>query len=105
MTWLDAWLAGGPRGWNFPSAGPVDRAFLSVVERMIDPCQAGRRDTDSAEWPVFAPPVALAPGPLGVVQAGDRADARRIAAEARALAEFAASRPASADRPRVSRGR
>ncbi len=60
--------------------------------------KAGRRDTDSAEWPEFAPPVGLAPGPLGVVQAGDRADARRIAAEARALAGFAAARPASADR-------
>ena len=67
--------------------------------------KAGRRDTDSAEWPEFAPPVGLAPGPLGVVQAGDRADARRIAAEARALAEFAASRPASADRAQGSPAR
>ena len=57
-----------------------------------------RRETDSAEWPEFAPPVGLAPGPLGVVQAEDREIARRTAVQARALAEFAASRPASADR-------
>ena len=36
--------------------------------------------------------------PLGAVQAADREIARQTAVRARALAEFAASRPASADR-------
>src|SRR3954463_16174330 len=52
----------------------------------------------SAGWPEFAPPVALSSGPLGVVQAADREIARLTALRARAVAEFAASRPASVDR-------
>ncbi|WP_448627993.1 DUF222 domain-containing protein [Geodermatophilus sp. URMC 64] len=52
----------------------------------------------SPEWPVFGPPVALAEGPLGVVQAADREIARLTAVRARAVAGFAAGRPASADR-------
>src|SRR5688500_3863031 len=52
----------------------------------------------STEWPEFAPPVALSDGPLGAVQAADREIARQTAAKARAVAEFAAIRPASADR-------
>ena len=72
MTWLDARLA---------AARAADRRCracgqgFSVGGRTYDRSMtAGRRDTDSAEWPVFAPPRRLAPGPLGVVQAGDRAD-------------------------------
>src|SRR5437764_2136995 len=49
-------------------------------------------------WPEFAPPVALSEGSLGAVQAADREIARQTALRARAVAEFAASRPASADR-------
>ncbi|MGY1661771.1 DUF222 domain-containing protein [Geodermatophilus sp. SYSU D00705] len=49
-----------------------------------------------AEGPV--PAVGWAAGPLGVVQAADREIARQTALRARAVAEFAASRPASADR-------
>jgi hypothetical protein len=52
----------------------------------------------SCEWPEFAPPVALSGGPLGAVQAADREIARQTALRARAVAEFAASRPAAADR-------
>ena len=63
--------------------------------------QAGKA---SAVWPAFAPPVALSPGPLGVVQAADREIARQTAVRARAVAEFAASRPASADRAQGERG-
>jgi hypothetical protein len=48
----------------------------------------------------LAPPaVGWAAGPLGVVQAADREIARHTAVRARAVAEFAASRPASVDRP------
>ena len=43
-------------------------------------------------------PGGLASGPLGVVQAADREIARQTAVRARAVAEFAASRPASIDR-------
>ena len=52
----------------------------------------------STDWPEFAPPVALSGGPLGVVQAADRELARQTAIRARGIAEFAASRPATADR-------
>ncbi|MGY1615563.1 DUF222 domain-containing protein [Geodermatophilus sp. SYSU D00691] len=48
--------------------------------------------------PAYAAQTGLAAGPLGVVQAADREIARQTAVRARALAEFAASRPASADR-------
>jgi hypothetical protein len=46
-----------------------------------------------------APAVGWASGPLGAVQAADREIARQTAQRARWLAEFAATRPASADRP------
>src|SRR3954454_9612867 len=57
-----------------------------------------RAAVPSTQWPDFAPPVPLAPGPLGKVQAADREIARWTAVRAKALAEFAAGRPASADR-------
>ena len=57
-----------------------------------------RRRPESCEWPEFAPPVALADGPLGVVQAADREIARQTARRSRAVADFAATRPASEDR-------
>src|SRR4051812_46834604 len=43
-------------------------------------------------------------GPLGAVQAADRELARWTAARARAVAEFAAARPASADRAQGEKG-
>jgi hypothetical protein len=46
-----------------------------------------------------APAVGWASGPLGAVQAADREIARQTAVRARALARFAASRPAAVDRP------
>ncbi|MGY1620783.1 DUF222 domain-containing protein [Geodermatophilus sp. SYSU D00965] len=49
-------------------------------------------------------PVALSGGPLGVVQAADREISRLVARRARAVAEFAASRPASLDRQQGERG-
>ena len=45
------------------------------------------------------PPMGWASGPLGAVQAADREIARQTAVRARAVAAFAATRPASADRP------
>jgi Domain of unknown function (DUF222) len=45
-----------------------------------------------------APAVGWASGALGVVQAADREIGRQTALQARAVAEFAATRPASADR-------
>src|SRR4051812_47640440 len=54
--------------------------------------------------PAFAPPTAVSAGPLGVVQAADREIARLTAVRARALAEFATSRPASVDRQQGERG-
>ncbi|MGY1984982.1 HNH endonuclease [Blastococcus sp. SYSU DS0669] len=45
-----------------------------------------------------APPAGWASGPLGAVQAADREIARQTALRARAIAEFAATRPASVDR-------
>ena len=52
----------------------------------------------STQWPEFAPPVALSRGPLGAVQAADREIGRQTVIRARAVAEFAATRPATADR-------
>src|SRR4051794_7545756 len=64
-----------------------------------------RRAADrSSEWPEYVPAVALSPGPLGAAQAADREIARQTALRARAVAEFAASRPASVDRPQGVRG-
>lgn len=57
--------------------------------------QAARASTD---LPAFAPPVALSSGPLGAVQTADREIARQTAVRARAVAEFAATRPATVDR-------
>src|SRR3954464_10657723 len=51
-----------------------------------------------------APPVGWAAGPLGAVQAADREIARQTAIRARAVAAFAATRPASADRAQGERG-
>jgi hypothetical protein len=51
------------------------------------------------EAPRGAPAVGWASGPLGAVQAANREIGRQTALRARAVAEFAASRPASADRP------
>ena len=48
---------------------------------------------------VGTPVVGWATGPLGAVQAADREIARQAALRARAVAAFAATRPASADRP------
>ncbi|CAA9337458.1 MAG: hypothetical protein AVDCRST_MAG48-3461 [uncultured Friedmanniella sp.] len=62
---------------------------------------AGRRRgarAESAEWPELAPPVALSDGSLGEIQAADREIARLTAVRARAVARFAATRPATADR-------
>jgi hypothetical protein len=55
-------------------------------------------DGDAAAWPVFVPPVGLAEGALGAVQAADREIAWQTARRAQAVAEFAAGRPASMDR-------
>jgi hypothetical protein len=52
----------------------------------------------SREWPEFAPPIGLSEGPLGQVQAADREIARQTSLRARAVAQFAASRPATNDR-------
>src|ERR687889_1806401 len=51
-----------------------------------------------------APSVGWADGPLGAVQAADREISRQTAVKARAVAAFAAFRPASADRAQGERG-
>src|SRR4051794_30951424 len=52
----------------------------------------------SSAWPEFGPQVGAADGPLGQAQVAEREIARWTAVRARELAEFAATRPASADR-------
>ena len=78
---------------------PDQRFLLSIgaFERMIE-------RVTTAPRPDLVPPVALSAGPLGAVQAADREIARQTALRARAVAEFAASRPASADRPQGEPG-
>jgi hypothetical protein len=69
-----------------------------MIERVDDGAQTG---TLSA---AAAPVVGWATGPLGAVQAADREMSRQVAVRARAVAEFAASRPAGADRQQGERG-
>jgi hypothetical protein len=59
---------------------------------------------ESTEWPAFAPPLALSTGHLGAVQAADREIARQTAVRARAVAAFAADRPADVDRAQGEKG-
>src|SRR3954463_6905460 len=54
--------------------------------------------TTAADPPAFGPQTALGEGPLGAAQLADRAMAAAFVARVRALAQFAAGRPASADR-------
>src|SRR3712207_6698863 len=51
-----------------------------------------------------APSVGWAPGPLGAVQAAAREISRQTALRARAVATFAATRPATTDRAQGERG-
>ncbi|MGY1693854.1 hypothetical protein ACI780_02995 [Geodermatophilus sp. SYSU D00814] len=51
---------------------------------------------------VDEPVAGRASGPLGAVQAADREISRQTALRARAIAAFAETRPASADRPRLA---
>src|SRR4051794_27289859 len=76
--------------------GEAGTDWYDVARR---PRASRRRAADrSSEWPEPVPAVALSGGPLGAVQAADREIARQTALRARAVAAFAASRPASADR-------
>ena len=52
----------------------------------------------STALPELTPPVGLSDGPLGEVQSADREIGRQTARRARAVAAFAASRPAGTDR-------
>jgi hypothetical protein len=82
------------------------RATSDWYDRLARRAIASKRRSGeySSEWPEFAPPVALSDGPLGAAQAADREIARQTAIRDRALAEFAASRPASSDRARGEPG-
>jgi hypothetical protein len=75
--------------------------YSSSLERMIE-----RVDDEvyGSGVAVDAPVVGWASGPLGAVQAADREISRQTAVRARAVAEFAASRPASVDRQQGERG-
>ena len=73
------------------SQPPRRRGKLSEVEHTIEHMADGATgDGPTAGW---------ASGALGAVQAADREIARQTAMRARAVAAFAAARPASADRP------
>jgi uncharacterized protein DUF222 len=67
-----------------------------VIEHVDEGMQASTVAAD-------APVVGWATGPLGAVQAADREIARATALRARAVAAFAASRPASVDRAQGER--
>jgi hypothetical protein len=68
-------------------------SFEHMIEYMDDARAGSTRQEDAP-----APAVGWASGPLGAVQDADREIARQTALRARAVAEFAATRPASADR-------
>jgi hypothetical protein len=79
-------------------AGSYQRMRAAAARR--ERARRLRREAEraSTEWPEFVPQVGLGHGALGEAQAADREMARLFAVRARKLAEFAASRPASADR-------
>jgi hypothetical protein len=74
---------------------------MSVVEHMFD---SMKDSAATGRAPQAAPSADWASGPLGAVRAADREIARQTALRARAVAEFAATRPASADRQRGEPG-
>src|SRR6478609_5901983 len=76
----------------------IDDGYAVACDRARASARRRGSSERSGEWPAFAPPVALSDGPLGAVQAADREIARQTALRARAVAEFAATRPADADR-------
>src|SRR5687768_13899697 len=73
---------------------------MRSIERMIEHMSHGAPTSTLGA----APSVGWASGPLGAVQAAEREISRQAAARARAVVEFAASRPASADRRQGERG-
>jgi hypothetical protein len=75
-----------------------------MIECMTGEAGTGLVEASSGPASVAAPAVGWASGPLGAVQAADREIARQTAVRARAVAAFAASRPASADRPQGEPG-
>ena len=88
-----------------PLRSSTGSTVLSVVERMIEHVARGGAPEVAADAAVsVSPPAGWASGPLGRVQAADRELSRQTALRARALAEFAATRPASVDRPQGQRG-
>jgi hypothetical protein len=68
-----------------------------MIERMDGGTRTGTRGAD-------APSVGWAQGPLGAVQAAAREISRQTALRARAMAAFAATRPATTDRAQGERG-
>ncbi|MGY1847991.1 MULTISPECIES: DUF222 domain-containing protein [unclassified Blastococcus] len=78
--------------------GAVSDWYATARARAVAAGRRRRAREASTEWPEFAPPVRLAAGPLGEVQAADREIARQTALRARAVARFAADRPADGDR-------
>src|SRR4051794_8215566 len=84
--------------------GEVGKGIGSAVPGRRRGVRQRRAAVPSARWPVFAPPVGLAEGPLGEGQAADREIARLTAVRARALGAYAATMPAWADRAPGERG-
>ena len=78
------------------------RPFAGASLRRALPETADDRATNDRI--ALGPPVSLSDGPLGAVQAADREIARQTARRARAVAAFAAARPASVDRAQGERG-
>jgi hypothetical protein len=86
-------------------AATSDEAYAAACRRARASGRRRRRSRqDATGWPEFAPPVALSDGPLGAIQAADREIARQTALRARAVAEFAATRPATPDRAQGEAG-
>ncbi|MDK3255952.1 HNH endonuclease signature motif containing protein [Blastococcus capsensis] len=79
-------------------ADAVSDWYTTARARAVAAGRRRRAAEASTEWPEFTPPVGLAGGPLGAVQAADREFARQTALRARAVATFAADRPADGDR-------
>ena len=83
------------------TSGITSEWYATARARAVAAGRRRRAAEASTAWPEFAPPVAVADGPLGAVQAADREMARLTALRARAVAEFAAWPTATG--PRASR--
>src|SRR4051795_10292885 len=84
---------------DIPGLGRSGVPVAVAVRRARQRARVHRAVESGTGWPSFAPQTGLAEGPLGEAQAAAREIGRQQARQLRALAAYAATRPASDDLP------